>query len=309
MSGIVLVAASLSTVAASMPQASSSAELITWAHESGITKFDSWASFHADAPVTREQAAKMIVTWVGSHNELGLSMPDGVNCSFKDAASIDSTLSYGVESACAYGLFKGYKGNFMPKNLLTREDARTLLVRALDQLPAYESYRNEIPAIKAGFLTRGELIKALYSINVVVEAKIADQKDQSLTAAQTKLNAAISLWNSKDINNYTATQQLSCFCTPNSTHPISFEVKNDLVVSGSVKDVNETDKIPANELLSTPKTVEQMFALIQDAIDRKADSMTIEYDATLGVPMKINIDYSTMMADEEMYYTYSVQAK
>jgi len=50
-----------------------------------------------------------------------------------------------------------------------------------------------------------------------------------------------------------------------------------------------------------------MFALIQDAIDREADKITVTYDETLGYPTAINIDYSVMMADEEQSYTYSVK--
>ncbi len=127
-----------------------------------------------------------------------------------------------------------------------------------------------------------------------------------LSAAEANMNKAKQLWDSKNINHYMVKQQHSCFCTPNSTHPVQFEVKNDAVVTGSLEDISETDKIPASQLTIDPMTVEKAFVFIQDAIDRKADNITVEYDAKLGNPTKINIDYSTMMADEEAYYTYSV---
>ena len=63
------------------------------------------------------------------------------------------------------------------------------------------------------------------------------------------------------------------------------------------------------EFLPEPMTVEEMFALIQNAIDEKADAITVTYDATLGYPKELWVDYSKMMADEEMSYTYSVVKK
>lgn len=287
-----------------------SADVITWWYNNGITKYDSWSSFNADAYVTREQAAKMIVTWIGSHHELWLSMTaeNADGCTFKDAASIDETLVYGADSMCAYGLMKWFQGNFMPKNLISYKDLNTMFVRAIDMMPAYSDYQAALSAYANtnGFLTRGQLLNGLHYIDAIVTKQIADDKDIALTEAQAKLDAAKALWNSKNVDDYTARQQLSCFCAPGSTHPISFDVKNGVVVSGSMHDVNETDQIPASELYATPKTVVEMFALVQDAIDRKADSMTIEYDATYGYPKTVNIDYSTMMADEEQYYTYAL---
>lgn len=165
---------------------------------------------------------------------------------------------------------------------------------------------NNIPQIAGWHLTRGELLTALYHINVIIEGQIATEKEEMLSAVWANMNKAKELWNSKNINHYMVKQQHSCFCTPNSTHPIQFEVKNGAVVTGSLEDINETDKLPASQLTVDPMTAEKAFAFIQDAIDRKADSIVVEYDAKLGNPTKINVDYSTMMADEEAYYTYSV---
>lgn len=77
-------------------------------------------------------------------------------------------------------------------------------------------------------------------------------------------------------------------------------------MTGSLEDLSDTDKIPASQLTVTPMTVEDAFALIQDAIDREADRIDVTYNATYGFPTVMNLDYSIMMADEEQYYTYGV---
>lgn len=299
-----LVTIGLSTMSSAL--AATSNELITRGHNNGLTKYESRTSFNATAPVTREQAAKMITAWIQTHHELNRTAAD-IACTFNDASTIDETLSYNVELACQYGLFKGYKGAFMPKLYLTRSDVNTLIERTLDKLPAYKSLAPTLPSLSSSFLTRGELLTALYRINAIVEGQIAIEKNEMLAVQQSRLNAAKQLWASKNVKHYTVTQQHSCFCAPNSTHPVQFDVLSGSVVTGTLQDMSETDKIAPSQLMVTPMTVEDAFAFIQEAIDRKADSMTIKYDATLGNPTEVSIDYSTMMADEESYYTYSVK--
>lgn len=170
---------------AALPAIPSSADLIRRGHETGLTKFDSRSAFNSAAPVTREQAAKMITSWIGSHHELNRSIDadDNAGCTFHDAASIDETLVYGVETACAYGLFKGYKGDFMPKNFITRDDVHTLMARAANKMPSsYSMHASNAPSIHGSFLTRGELLIALYYINAVVEEQIAADKADTLAA-------------------------------------------------------------------------------------------------------------------------------
>lgn len=295
---------SLSSFAAGITQPSSS-DLVTWGHTNGLTKFDSWATFNANASITREQAAKMIMMALWANPGLNIDT-DSIACSFSDEESMDETLKQYVDASCTYGLFRGYKGAFMPKKFITREDVNTLVARALNILPQNSAYNVNVPTIKGSFLTRGELLLGLYHLDVIIKGQIHAEKEEALSAAQTELNAAIALWNSKDVNHYEVRQQLSCFCTPNSTHPVGFEVKDDMVVTGSLEDLNDTDKIPASQLTVTPMTVEDAFALIQDAIDRQADSINVTYNATYGFPTVMNLDYSMMMADEEQYYTYGV---
>ncbi len=43
--------------------------------------------------------------------------------------------------------------------------------------------------------------------------------------------------------------------------------------------------------------------MIQDAINRKADSLSVQYASQFGYPTQIDIDYSSQIADEEVYLT------
>ncbi len=52
-----------------------------------------------------------------------------------------------------------------------------------------------------------------------------------------------------------------------------------------------------------PKTIEELFKIIEDAIKRNADEILITYDPTLGYPTRVAIDYLKILADEEMTYT------
>jgi hypothetical protein len=54
-------------------------------------------------------------------------------------------------------------------------------------------------------------------------------------------------------------------------------------------------------------TVESAFAIVQDAITNKAESITVQYDSSLGYPTSIAIDMSKMIIDEERYISFSLK--
>ena len=50
-------------------------------------------------------------------------------------------------------------------------------------------------------------------------------------------------------------------------------------------------------------TIDGLFDLIQDAYDRNAHEVQVEFDPSRGYPTRIYIDYSEMIADEELGFT------
>ena len=50
-------------------------------------------------------------------------------------------------------------------------------------------------------------------------------------------------------------------------------------------------------------TIDGLFDTIQDAIDRKASEINVNYDPEFGYPMDARLDYVENMADEEYQFT------
>lgn len=139
-------------------------------------------------------------------------------------------------------------------------------------------------------------------ININMTQELPDH-----TETQIALDASISQWATNGSENYTLTQQLSCFCMQEYVRPITYMVtdgasdRDSAMYADGDKESIDPDNAP--EL----KTVVEAFALIQEAIDQYAYTITYEFDTTYGHPTMISIDYSQMMADEEAYYTFALE--
>ncbi|MDJ0728455.1 MAG: DUF6174 domain-containing protein [Crocosphaera sp.] len=106
------------------------------------------------------------------------------------------------------------------------------------------------------------------------------------------------LWRSQQIKNYQYIYQQQCFCPPPSNTPLKVFVKNDKIAQ--VVHLNNNQLITD---LTFPKTIEELFNIIEDAINRNADEILITYDANFGYPTRVAIDYQKILADEEITYT------
>ncbi|MDJ0844185.1 DUF6174 domain-containing protein [Crocosphaera sp.] len=106
------------------------------------------------------------------------------------------------------------------------------------------------------------------------------------------------LWRSQRLKNYQYIYQQQCFCVPPSNTPLKVSVKNDKITE--VVDLNNNQIIAD---LTFPKSIDELFNIIKDAIQRNADEILITYDQTLGYPTRVAIDYQKILADEEVTYT------
>ncbi len=84
-------------------------------------------------------------------------------------------------------------------------------------------------------------------------------------------------------------------------YPEDYLAKTQVTVSaGMVTDVSsaspDTTTIPAPERFLT---IEELFALIQEAITQGVSSIEVTYDETYGYPAELFIDHDERMADEE----------
>jgi hypothetical protein len=61
----------------------------------------------------------------------------------------------------------------------------------------------------------------------------------------------------------------------------------------------------AAAVLARHLTVEGMFDLIRDALNRRAVGISVNYDADYGFPREIMIDYTAQRADDDIYISVS----
>ncbi len=121
------------------------------------------------------------------------------------------------------------------------------------------------------------------------------QTDSQASSEQSKLDQSISLWSDTGISTYQYTYERVCFCMP----------EQDIVVAVASGDVSEAFYTPGGSYLAARKlgslyTVEDMFELIQDAIDKAAAVVEVTYNLETGHPEEIYIDLKANLADEEI---------
>ncbi|MDZ8236564.1 MAG: DUF6174 domain-containing protein [Nostoc sp. ChiQUE01a] len=117
---------------------------------------------------------------------------------------------------------------------------------------------------------------------------------------QRLLNFNRRLWNKKNISNYRYTFSNGCFCIPDARGPVIIEVRNGQTTSITSVETGQ----PVNpDFFDNYNTIPKLFNVIQDAINRQAYSLDVDYSPRLGYPTQINVDYNSQIADEEIYLT------
>lgn len=104
------------------------------------------------------------------------------------------------------------------------------------------------------------------------------------------------LWAEKKILNYRYTIKTSCFCSSPSLSPVIVEVRNGEAVSTTIKETGEGVSL----YFESTDTIPNLFALIQQAIDRQADQVSVSYNAKRGYPESIGIDDKWNTSDDEL---------
>ena len=95
---------------------------------------------------------------------------------------------------------------------------------------------------------------------------------------------------------YRFTWRRSCECSQESTALIRITVQNGQIIQA----LNvETEQAVSAEVLSSLKTIEGVFDMVEDAYNEDAASIHITYDPTQHFPASVSIDYDLNVADEE----------
>lgn len=120
---------------------------------------------------------------------------------------------------------------------------------------------------------------------------------------QTELDAARALWESVDGSEYSFEFNWVCFCLREWVAPVRLTVSGGEVVSAVF--VESGEPVTDASQFDFYETIGGLFDQIQDAIDRAAESIRVEYHPTEGYPISSFIDYDARIADEERGFNAS----
>lgn len=117
-----------------------------------------------------------------------------------------------------------------------------------------------------------------------------------VVTAQAELLRAQSRWERSGLETYVYTYGTDCFCLPEYRASVDVEVQGSQVLSVTFADPEFTGEVPDVQRFTT---INELFDVVQDGIDRGAYSIRAEYNEQFGYPVEVFIDYEAMMADEE----------
>ena len=113
-----------------------------------------------------------------------------------------------------------------------------------------------------------------------------------------RLSEQRALWEALGLEDYTYDVQRVCFCAFREGVRVTVV---EGFVTGAV-DIDTGDVLEPHEV-QWYLTIDGLFDLLQNAYDQNAHDVQVEFDASRGYPTRIYIDYSEMIADEELGFT------
>lgn len=121
---------------------------------------------------------------------------------------------------------------------------------------------------------------------------------------QDDLEANRQRWQKFKIDNYEFEVRKACFC-PDYLYPAIIVVRDDTVNTVLNPQTREPLRNPDTKKevrFSGYKTIDELFNVVEDAIQKDAVHLQVKYDRTLGYPKQIAIDFQTQVADDEVSY-------
>ena len=174
---------------------------VSWAYDSGLTKYSDADMFMPFSNITREQEAKFVSEFAKS--VLGMEADMDADCSFSDEGSIDYTLVDSVVEACQMGIMMGYQGNFMPKQVLTRGQLAIVHSRLLALIDPMSGEQDHFAALQdAGVMNVANLsAPATREASVLMKYRIAMGNEEDLCALDPNLPECVDNGNGTGNNN------------------------------------------------------------------------------------------------------------
>lgn len=123
--------------------------------------------------------------------------------------------------------------------------------------------------------------------------------DDEWDLEQRDLDRARRTWSANFIDDYEYVVRRDCFCTLGGV-AVRIVVQNHQVIAREID--GAFTPVPSSLAYLYP-TIDGLFAIIQDALDQRADRIDASYDRSYGFPTDFYIDYDRRIADEEEGYT------
>ena len=118
---------------------------------------------------------------------------------------------------------------------------------------------------------------------------------------QSQLDYNRKKWDAEMASNYQFGFEWSCYCIEDYVAPVNITVRDNRVRGAAF--VEGDVPIPIDIAIERYQTIDELFNLIQSAIDANADSISVEYHPESGYPTQVWIDYDPRIADEERGFT------
>lgn len=117
--------------------------------------------------------------------------------------------------------------------------------------------------------------------------------------ARSDLEVNRARWEEVRPQSYSMVLTRLCFCAPVGIGPVRIQVVGTTAVERVYVDSGE----PVSESLAPHfPTVDGLFDVLEDALDRDAHQIRVTYDEDTGIPVDLWIDYEANVADEELGY-------
>lgn len=109
-------------------------------------------------------------------------------------------------------------------------------------------------------------------------------------------------WQDAGLTSYSYVLELACACAPTSElRAVRVTVSNGTVVERRYESNDPAQRAPAPEAVFGPyDTVEELFAAVEEAIERESDVLNVIYHPTYGVPTLLQWDPDSARADDHL---------
>ncbi len=120
---------------------------------------------------------------------------------------------------------------------------------------------------------------------------------------QGELGINRALWDAAAVHDYSMTfQRLCLFCSTEFVIPVSITVRGDTIHEVTDLDTGAPVEEPAEGAFLT---IDGVFDVIQDAIDRDAAEIDVRYNSTFGYPTDVIIDFSRSQVTDDVTFQIS----